>query len=172
MKYKILFSLIGIVLLLGAVYAGGAALTQREASITEEQKETLTTKGINDFSITQLECKDEYCTFWITKKDVVNSQRRIEMYKEVCTETKLDIKPELCEENEGNLNEKEECIKTTCSQVLKNDVELVNERNYIVDNLIGSLADKIKVEGTKAPQIVKGTDEKIIITAKAVIDEK
>jgi hypothetical protein len=172
MKSKILFSIFGMILLLGATYAAGVTLSSREASITDDQKITLATKGISDFIVTQLECKDNYCTFWITKKDVINSQRRIEMYRQVCVESKVGIEPEECENEGGSLNEKKECIKTICSQVLKTDIELVNERNSIVDSLIGSLADNIKVEGTKAPQIVKGTDEKITITAKAVIDER
>lgn len=172
MKSKILFSIFGIILLLGMTYAAGITLSSREASITDDQKITLANKGISDFIITQLECKDNYCTFWITKKNVINSQRRIEMYKEVCTEGKVDIKPEECENEGGSLNEKKECIKTICSQVLKTDIELVNERNSIVDSLIGSLADNIKIDESKEPEVIKGTDEKITITAKAVIDER
>jgi hypothetical protein len=49
MKYKIIFSILGMILLLGAsVYAGGVVLSSRDAVITTEQKIALTEKGIDE----------------------------------------------------------------------------------------------------------------------------
>jgi len=144
MKYKILFSILGMILLLGSAIAGGIILAERDAKLTTEQTTALKDKGINDFETTKLNCNEEYCTFWVSKENVINSERRIEKYKEVCDEkTKI------------------------CSQVEKTDVELLNERTAIVDNTIKGIANTIIIDNgkTDAKEDI-GTDEKIIIGVK------
>ena len=144
MKSKTIFSLLGIILLLGMVVAGGLALSQREAKLTETQKDALLAKGITDIKSTTMKCNDDYCTFWITKENAINSERRIEKYKEVCdNRTKI------------------------CSQVLKDEKELLDERIAITDKAISSLADSMIVDAGKGrdnPDV--GTDEEVLIGAK------
>jgi hypothetical protein len=166
MKSKILFSILGMILLLGAVYAGGAMLSERNAKLTTEQSTALTTKGINDFQTTKLDCKEEYCTFWISKENVINSERRIEKYKEVCEDKILEVKPEECEKEEGTLTDKEVCIKKVCNQVAKTEIELVNERTNIVDGAIEGIANEIIKDNSKSPIVSEvGTDEKVIVNS-------
>jgi hypothetical protein len=167
MKYKILFSILGIFLLLGMVVAGGIALTQRDATVTTAQRDALLSKEITDIKSTTMKCNDDYCTFWITKENVINSERMIQKYKEVCTEERIDIKPEECTKDNMRLDEKDICWETTCVQVLKDEKELLDERASITDKAISSLADSIIVDAGKGrdnPDV--GTDEEVLIGAK------
>jgi hypothetical protein len=114
-----------------------------------------------------MKCNDDYCTFWITKENVINSERMIQKYKEVCTEERIDIKPEECTKDNMRLDEKNICWETTCVQVLKTEEEMLNERISITDKAISSLADSIIVDAGKGrdnPDV--GTDEEVLIGAK------
>lgn len=162
MKSKILFSILGMILLIGSAIAGGVILSERTTSISETEKTVLSNANIKDVQVTELNCRTDYCTFWISKKDVINSERRIEKYKEVCTEQVIDIKPEDCEKENGVLDEKKVCRKTVCNQVAKTEIELVNERNSIVDSALSEIAKDIVV--TKSPEVKVGTNEKVIIS--------
>jgi hypothetical protein len=164
MKYKILFSILGIVLLLGMVIAGGVALSQREASLSTVQKNALLAKGITDIKSTTMKCNDDYCTFWITKENIINSERKIDKYKQACTDEVLEVKPEECEKEGGRLDEKDICWETTCNQVLKAEKEMLDERASITDKAISSLADSMIVDagkGRDSPDV--GTDEEVMI---------
>jgi len=167
MRKQIIFSLLGMILLLGAVYAGGLAISQRQITLTTAQTTALTSKGINDVASSKLNCKEDYCTFWISKEGVINSERRIEKYKEVCTEEIIDVKPEDCEKEEGRLDEKKLCYKTICNDIAKTEEELLSERATISDDAIKSIADEIIVVSSKTPSKVEiGTDEEILIGVK------
>jgi hypothetical protein len=153
MKYKIIFSIIGIFLLLSVTIADEMFLNQREANLTTAQKTPLLSKNINDIATTKLNCKDDYCSFWITKDNIINSEIRVERYKEVCTEEKSD---------ENRLFTKVICVK-----ILKSERELLEEKTSITDKTISSLADSIIVNNQKSINNTNiGTDEKILIGSK------
>jgi len=153
MRSQILFSIIGIFLLLSVVIADEMFLNQREANLTPAQKTPLLSKNINDIATTKLNCKDDYCSFWITKDNIINSEIRVERYKEVCTEEKSD---------ENRLFTKAICVK-----ILKSEKELLEEKTSITDKTISSLADSIIVNNQKSINNTDiGTDEKILIGIK------
>lgn len=140
MKKQILTIIFGI-LLISLVIAGG--ILTKDADISVSEKDTLNKAGLNEVSVSDLNCYDTYCTFWIKQSGFVQSERRIEKYLDVCSDT---------EDKEGN-------ITRVCNRVLKLDKDLTNERDSIVNNLLKSTAkdidDKSKSSITKLGEPVK-----------------
>jgi len=139
-----LYSVLGILLIsilfLGLAVAGGLAIAERDSKLTKEQADALIEKGIVDFKSTEMICNKDYCTFWVTKEDVVNKQISIQATKQFCDEkTKV------------------------CSMIPKTEQELVSERNKIADDIISSVANKVIEEKAKTVETKVSVDEVITI---------
>lgn len=148
MKTKLLLIIISTIFLLGVLIAGGVLITERNTTITAEDKAILIAKDIYDFKTTELKCKNNYCTFWIVKEGYINSEQKIDNFYNQCSYTKI---------NGGEENK-------TCVLMIKTEAQLITEKNSITDELISKLAQNIKTE-TKSSTTI-GTEEKIIIGVK------
>ena len=130
------------------VIAGGVNIIERQADLTTAQENILKAAGVTDVSVSELVCNDEYCTYWITKKGVINKQIRIDRYKEVCIVTKDGSYDKEGVEIEAPIVE--------CNRVEIKAADLTKIRDKEVDMMLGTIAQT--TEDTKS-EIKIGNEE-------------
>jgi hypothetical protein len=151
MKSKILFSILGMVLLISLAVGADLILSERTTTISETDKTALISKNITEVMVSNLDCGIYSCDFTM---DINNKTltRTVKKVKEVCVNTSIIV-------NDINL--------TKCYRANKTQIELIKERDALVDTTLSSLAKTVVI--TKPPITIIGTDEKVIIKEKIVI---
>jgi hypothetical protein len=116
MKTKLLLMIIGTILCLGLLIAGGEMLLDKYTSISEQDKTILIEKGIDNVYLSEITCNNGACSYWITGKEI-NKQEGISLTKKVCDEKNRSI----CER-----------INLTSSEL---DAIKVARANYILEEI-------------------------------------
>ena len=147
MKTKILLTIISAIIITGLIIAGGIVLIERESTISASEKELLNTAGIDNVIVENLRCFDTYCMFWITGNGI-QTEQRVSKYIPVCIKNK-----------EG---------EEICNDVLRSDIELIAERDRIVDNLLSSIAKDIDSSNSKDEIKIVGDGERVIIDSEII----
>ena len=171
MKSKILFTIFGIIFLLGSVLAGGILLSERNATLTSAEKTELISSGIKDVQVTALNCKDTYCTYWIKKANVINSERRIEMYKDVCTTPITKTDKEVCDEPVCTIEYgKEICQEQTEEQIKLEEKSVCTiEENQVCTEAVCKIITEESFGETTCIKVLK-TDVELVNKRNSEVD--
>lgn len=179
---KPIFITLIAILSISLVIAGGIALSERVIEVTSIERNSLVAIGVSDFNTTELKCYDNYCTFWIIKKNISNSLRTIWKYKEVCTNSVERITEERCTQDSTYIDIEGKEIFTkggcttvqvdnpirTCVQVLKTDAELQEARRLETDSFIKQIANSLSVSKNTTTKL---NPEKVVIGVARVVEE-
>jgi len=176
-NYRIIILMISLMIFTVFALAGDSISNQRVPVISDKDKDILIDKGINDISVSELDCNKDYCTFWINKEDIINTQEKIDIseYKcieelRLCPDQKCEYKTKTekicgihynekekrdvdeCRDEEVNelvSCEEPKCKETICNNYIKDTTQLIGERNAIVDELLIKLAGNIQRNNIK-----------------------
>jgi hypothetical protein len=84
MKTKILLMIIGTILCLSLILAGGISIMTKTTTINETDKTILIDKGIDNIKVSRITCNARACSYWITGKGI-RKQEGISLTRIVCS---------------------------------------------------------------------------------------